>query len=138
MPPAPQAGGDSAGESGGETPTEMPPPPPLPTIIYPNIQGSLNFDVMEFEAAQKSEIGPSGRVPKAMEDTVVLVVIRLSGNKAEVAAWLRSKGITPIYADDADYPNLAAEVPLSLLGELSQQDGVREITLPDLGNPGSW
>lgn len=138
LPPAPQAGGDSAGESGGETPTEMPPPPPLPTIIYPNIQGSLNFDVMEFEAAQKSEIGPSGRIPDAMEDTVVLVRILLSGNKAEVAAWLRSRGITPIYADDADYPNLAAEVPLSLLGELSQQDGVREITLPDLGNPGSW
>lgn len=135
----------------------MPPPPPLPTIIYPNIQGSLNFDVMEFEAAQKSEIGTSGRIPEAMEDIVVLVEIRLSGNKAEVAAWLRSKGITgprcgqcnggtawlrskgitPIYADDADYPNLAAEVPLSLLGALSLLDGVREVSHVDRPQPGS-
>ena len=138
LPPAKQADSDSVGESADETPTEMPLPPPLPTIIYPNIQGSLNFDVMEFEAAQKSEVGPSGRVPEAMEDTVVLVRILLSGNKAEIAAWLRSRGITPIYADDADYAHLAAEVPLSLLGKLSQQDGVREISLPDQRKPGSW
>ena len=137
LPPAQQEGGNSAGESGDETPTEMPLPPPLPTIIYPNIQGSLNFDVMEFEAAQKSEIGPSGRIPEAMEDNVVLVRILLSGNKDEVAAWLRSKSITPIYAESPDISNLAAEVPLSLLGALSLLDGVREVSHVDRPQPGS-
>ena len=139
LPPAQQEGGDSSGESGDDTPTEIPPPPPKPTFTYPNIRGSgLHFDVVEFEEARDAASGPSGQSDAAVEDTVVLVRILLSGNKAEVAAWLRNKGITPIYADDADYPNLAAEVPLSLLGALSQQDGVREIKRPPQLKPGSW
>ena len=138
LPPAQQAGGDSAGESGDDTPTEVPPPPPKPTFTYPNIRGSgLHFDVVEFEEAQKSASGPSGQSDAAVDDTVVVVEIFLSANKSEVAAWLRSKGITPLYAEDADYPHLAAEVPLSLLGELSEQDGIREVSQVDLPQPGS-
>ena len=136
LPPAQQEGGDSAGESGDTAP---PPPPPKPTLTYPNIDDSgLHIDVVEFEEAQDAASGPSGQSDAAGEDTVVLVRILLSGNKAEVAAWLRSKGITPLYAEDADYGNLAAEVPLSLLGELSQQDGVREVRRPLPVKPGSW
>ena len=138
LPPAQQAGGDSAGESGDDTPTEIPPPPPNPTFTYPNIRDSgLHFDVVEFEEAQKSASGPSGQRDAAVKDTVVVVEIFLSANKSEVAAWLRSKGITPLYAEEADYAHLAAEVPLSLLGELSQQDGVREVSQVDLPQPGS-
>ena len=136
LPPAQQEGGDSAGESGDTAP---PPPPPKPTLTYPNIDDSgLHIDVVEFEEAQDAASGPSGQSDAAGEDTVVLVRILLSGNKAEVAAWLRSKGITPLYAEDADYGNLAAEVPLSLLGKLSQQDGVREVRRPLPVKPGSW
>ena len=136
LPPAQQEGGDSAGESGDTAP---PPPPPKPTLTYPNIDDSgLHIDVVEFEEAQDAASGPSGQSDAAGDDTVVLVRILLSGNKAEVAAWLRSKGITPLYAEDADYGNLAAEVPLSLLGELSQQDGVRKVTRPAPLKPGSW
>ena len=139
LPAAQQEGGDSVGESGVETPTEIPPPPPKPTFTYPNIGDSgLHFDVVEFEEAQKSASGPSGQSDAAPEDTVVLVRILLSSNKAEVAAWLRSRGITPIYAESPDIANLAAEVPLSLLGELSRQDGVREIKQPPQFKPGSW
>ena len=136
LPPAQQEGGDSAGESGDTAP---PPPPPKPTLTYPNIDDSgLHIDVVEFEEAQDAASGPSGQSDAAGEDTVVLVRILLSGNKAEVAAWLRSKGITPLYAEDADYGNLAAEVPLSLLGKLSQQDGVSEVRRPLPVKPGSW
>ena len=139
LPPAQQDGGDSAGESGDDTPTEVPPPPPKPTFTYPNIGGSgLHFDVVEFEEARDAASGPSGQSDAAPEDTVVLVRILLSSNKAEIAAWLRSKGVTPIYAESPDIANLAAEVPLSLLGELSQQDGVREIRRPPQLQPGSW
>ena len=138
LPPAQQAAGGSAGESGDDTPTEVP-PPPKPTFTYPNIRGSgLHFDVVEFEEARDAASGPSKQSDAAVEDTVVLVRILLSGNKAEVAAWLRSRGITPIYAESPDIANLAAEVPLSLLGELSQQDGVREIKRPPQLKPGSW
>ena len=136
LPPAQQEGGDSAGESGDTAP---PPPPPKPTLTYPNIDDSgLHIDVVEFEEAQDAASWTFGQSDAAVEDTVVLVRILLSSNKAEVAAWLRSKGITPLYAEDADYGNLAAEVPLSLLGELSQQDGVREVSRPLPVKPGSW
>ena len=123
LPPAQQAG--------DADPTEPPPPPPVPAFIYPNIGDSqLHFDVVEFEEAQDAASGTSGQSDTAPEDAVVFVQILLSGNKAEVAAWLRSKGVTPLHAENPQISNLTAEVPLSLLGELSQQDGVREIHRP--------
>ena len=135
--PAQQEGGDSTGESGIDSPTEMPPPPPVPTLTYPKIEDSqLHFNVVDFEEAQDAVSGPSGQSDAAPEDAIVYVRILLSGNKSEVAAWLRSRGITPIHADDPDISNLSAEAPLSLLGELSQQDGVREIRRPIPPFPG--
>ncbi len=121
LPVAQQEGGDS-------DPTEPPPPPTLPTPSYPKIKHSqLQYDVVAFEEAQDAASGPSGQSDTAPADTVVFVQIVLSGNKAEVAAWLRGKGITPGHADDPAISNLDAYVSLSLLGELSQQDGVIEI-----------
>ena len=116
----------------GETadPTEPPPPPTLPTPTYPKLRHSLQHDVVQFEEAQDAASGPSGQSDSAPADTAVYVEIFLSGNKAEVAAWLRSKGVTPGHADDPDISGLDAYVPLSLLGELSQQDGVTGIRQP--------
>ena len=131
--PAPAEGNalPSAQEEGGAaTPTVPPPPPTVPTPTYPKIRDSLRFTVSEFEKAQEAASGPSGQSDSTPEDTVVFVRILLSGNKAEVAAWLRGKGITPFHADDPAISNLNAEVPLSLLGELSQQDGVTGIKRP--------
>ena len=108
-------------------PTEPPPPPTLPTPTYPKLRHSLQHDVVQFEEAQAAASGPSGQSDSAPADTAVYVEIFLSGNKAEVAAWLRSKGVTPGHADDPDISGLDAYVPLSLLGELSQQDGVTGI-----------
>ena len=134
LPPAQQEGGDTAGFSGAVAPTEMPPPPPLPTLTYPNIRYGLHFEVVEFEEAQKAARGPSGQRDAAVEDSVVYVEIFLSANTAEVADWMRSKGVSPLYAADG---YIDAEVPLSLLGELSQQDGVRGISRPAPVKPGS-
>ena len=119
LPPAQQAG--------DADPTEPPPPPTVPTPTYPKLRHSLQHDVVQFEEAQAAASGPSGQSGSAPEDTAVLVSIFLSGNKAEVAAWLRSKSVTPEHADDPDISGLDAYVPLSLLGELSQQDGVTGI-----------
>ena len=116
-------------EGGAADPTE-PPPPPQVTPTYPNIRNSLQNDVVDYEEAQDAASGPSGQSDSAPEDTAVLVQIILSSNKAEVAAWLRGKGITPGHADDPSISNLDAYVPLSLLGELSQQDGVTGILQP--------
>ena len=131
--PAPADGNvlPAAQQDGDADPTEPPPPPPAPTFTYPIIRDSqLDFDVVEFEKAQDAASGTSGQSDTAPEDKVVFVQIILSGNKAEVAAWLRSKGVTPFHADDPDISNLTAEVPLSLLGELSQQNGVIDIERP--------
>ena len=92
--------------------------------------------MVAFEEAQAAASGPSGQSDAAPADTVVYVQILLSGNKAEVAAWLRSKGITPEHADVPDISGLDAYVPLSLLGELSQQDGVTGIEQPMEGDWG--
>ena len=143
LPPAQQEGGDSAGESGDETPTEVPPPPPKPTFTYPNIRGSgLHFDVVEFEESQKSSSGPSGQSAEAVEDVRVRVVIYLSSNAVAVGQWLKGRGVTPYrvreYEDGSTGGRIAAEVPLSLLGELSQQDGIREVIRPAPLMPGSW
>ena len=142
LPPAQQEGGDSAGESGDDTNTEIPPPPPKPTFTYPNIRGSgLHFDVVEFEEAQKSASGPSGQRDEGIEDVRVRVVIYLSSNAIAVGQWLKGKGVSPYrvreYEDGSTGGRIAAEVPLSLLGELSQQDGVREVIRPAPLMPGS-
>ena len=135
LPPAQQEGSDSTGESGEEAPTETLPPPP-PTYTYPNIRGSsLQLDIVEFEEAQDAASGPSGQSDPAVEDSVIYVEIFLSTNTTEVADWLRSKGVSPLYAADG---YIDAEVPLSLLGELSQQDGVREVSQPGPVKPGAW
>ena len=132
LPPAQQDGGDTV-----DGPDDIPTPPPIPTETYPNIGNSqLQSAVVEFEEARDAASNPSGQSDTVPEDTTVYVHILLSGNKAEVADWLRSKGITPVHADDPDASNLSAEVPLSLLGELSQQDGVREIDQPIPPRPG--
>ena len=131
--PAPAEGNalPAAQQDGGDTdPTEPPPPPTVPTPTYPKLRHSLQHDVVQFEEAQDAASGPSGQSDSAPEDTAVYVEIFLSGNKAEVAAWLRSKGVTPGHADDPDISGLDAYVPLSLLGELSQQDGVTGIRQP--------
>lgn len=127
LPSAQQEGGDNADESEDDIWT---PPDSKPTETYPKIGGGLQYDVVEFEEAQDAASGPSGQSDSAPEDTAVLVSIFLSGNKAEVATWLRSKGITPEHADDPNISGLDAYVPLSLLGELSRQNGVIEIEHP--------
>ena len=138
LPPAQQEGGDSAGESG-----DTAPPPPKPTLTYPNIDDSgLHIDVVEFEEAQDAASGPSGQSDGAVEDATVRVVIYLSSNAVAVGQWLKDKGVTPYrvreYEDGSTGGRISAEVPLSLLGALSQRDGVREVTRPAPLKPGSW
>ena len=140
LPPAQQEGGDSSGESGDAAP---PPPPPKPTLTYPNIDDSgLHIDVVEFEEAQKSASWPFGQSDGAVEDATVRVVIYLSSNAVAVGQWLKDKGVTPYrvreYEDGSTGGRISAEVPLSLLGALSQRDGVREVTRPAPLAPGSW
>ena len=53
-------------------------------------------------------------------------------NTEAIAAWLRSKGVTPIdVATSEEFDNsITAYVPVSLLAELVQQTGIRDIPYP--------
>lgn len=94
--------------------------------------------MVEFEEAQDAASGPSGQSGDVVEDTVIYVEIIISANAKEIEAWLISNGVTPFDPVAADDTYTDAEVPLSLLGELSQQDGVTEIRRPPPTSPGEY
>lgn len=111
------------------------PPPPKPTRKYPNIGNpSLHHKVIEFEKAQQTNGEASGQ-EAGTADNSELVELELTHNAVGIAAWLKERGISlshpydrPINADDL---YIAVIVPLELLGELSQQEGVRKIWSPN-------
>jgi len=118
--------------------TPMPPKTPK----YPNISGSLRGQVEEFEETRDAASGPSGQNGRAVDDTLVAVEIFLSANTDDVAAWLESKGVSPFYVQKRDASpfyteagSIGGAIPMSLLGELSQQKGVVEVREPYMLTP---
>ena len=117
-------------------------PIPPKTPKYPNLSGNLHDQVEEFEKAQDAANGASGQSGRAVGDTLVAVEIFLSANTDDVAAWLESKGVSPFYVQKRDASPFYAEagsiggaIPLSLLGELSQQERVVEVREPYMLEP---
>ena len=98
---------------------------PKPTSKYPAIDGNLQQDVVKFEEGQRAEGQARGQAGDDVEDSVVAVRVELMpANTEAVAAWLRSNGVSS-YAGGG---LIEADVPLSLLSALAQQDGVYKIT----------
>ena len=117
-------------------------PIPPETPKYPNISGSLRGQVEEFEETRDAVSGDSGQSGNTVGDTLVTVEIFLSANTDDVAAWLESKGVSPFYVQKRDASPFYAEagsiggaIPMSLLGELSQQKGVVEVREPYMLTP---
>ena len=120
-------------ESPDEAPTDFlppepgfPPPPPVPTLKYPNLHHRLDKKAVEADEARDA-----GRSSTTDNDPHVEVTIIFAGyyttdnreatNVETVATWVRDNGgqthdVTPSF--------IYATVPTSLLGELSQQEGV--------------
>ena len=115
-------------------------PPPKPTPKYPGIRNSqLQEAVVELEAtkeAQEQDTGGSGSKGQrqTIEDPIVDVDVYLTANTLTVVQWLKSKGVNPVnvyeYEDGSGGGGFTALVPLSLLGELATQEGIREIERP--------
>ena len=115
--------------------SHLDPPPPKPTRKYPNIGNpSLHHKVIEFEKAQQTNGEASGQ-GAGTADNSELVELELTHNAVGIAAWLKERGISPSHPYDrpvnADDLYMAVIVPLDLLGELSQQEGVRKIWSPN-------
>ena len=129
------------GEIDGERFEHCITPFPPKTPKYPNLSGNLQDQVEEFEEAQDARdaaSGASGQSGSATEDSLVDVEVLFSSpNTDAAAAWLRSKGVLPFevdreastyFVEDVGY--IGGVIPVSLMGELSRQEGVVEVREP--------
>ena len=116
-------------------------PIPPETPKYPNLSYELLEQVGKFEEAQEAQdavSGASGQSGIAAEDPVVDVEVFFSSPNTDVAAaWLRSKGVLPFevdreastyFVEDVGY--IGGVIPVSLMAELSRQEGVVEVRAP--------
>ena len=116
----------SEGTSGDN---QAPPIPDKTTLNYPNLGSHLDELVTRVEAGQATSKDAAGDTP-VHSGASVAVTIYLSGNVDDVVTFLEENGGDPRNVGE-DY--IEAYVPVTLLGQLSQQSGVirvREIVPP--------
>ena len=104
-------------------------PPPAPELTYPKLGSRLDEMATGVEEGSASAQGAAGQATIS-EGESVAVTIYLSGNVDAVVAFLEANGGSPRNVG-TDY--IEAYVPVSLLGETSEQPGVvriREIVPP--------
>ena len=108
----------------------LPTLPEKPALKYPNLGSSLDQMVASVEEGGLSAKEAAEDAPVHQEASVA-VTIYLSGNADEVVKFLEDKGGSPRNVGE-DY--IEAYVPVSLLGQVSEQPGVirvREIAPPE-------
>ena len=134
MPGASADGGDEKAppisQSGGTDGDDQAPPIPDKTALnYPNLGSHLDQLVTSVEEGQATSLDAAGYTP-VHSGASVAVTIYLSGNVDDVVTFLEENGGDPRNVGE-DY--IEAYVPVTLLGQLSQQPGVarvREIVPP--------
>ncbi len=97
---------------------------------YPNLDDLLQALVQKFEAGELSEEEAAAEAPE-QHGVSVLVEVEFEDNPAaaiKVDAWMGVQDISARYID-VEYipPHIYAYVPFSLLGVLSQQEGVSHV-----------
>ncbi len=97
---------------------------PRPTNSYPNLAASLQDVVRKYESGELSE-NQAAALILAHHGAMVLVQVDLSANIDAVDTWMAEQEISPRHKN-ASYapPHIYAYVKVSLLGALSQRDGV--------------
>ena len=108
----------------------LPTLPEKPELKYPNLGSSIDQMVASVEEGGLSAKEAAEDAPVHQEASVA-VTIYLSGNADEVVKFLEDNGGSPRNVGE-DY--IEAYVPLSLLGQVSEQPGVirvREIAPPE-------
>ena len=110
-------------------------PTPIPTPTpaqengpkYPNLDTGLQEIVARFEAEELSEAEAAAQA-HTYHGSSVLVTVDLLANIDAVDAWMEGKGISPRHANATHIPpNINAFVKVSLLGALSQQEGIIQV-----------
>ena len=128
---------DSAESPGGDvhrpataSDDNLPTLPEKPDLKYPNLGSSLDQLVASVEEGEVSSKEAAEDTPLHQEASVA-VTIYLSGNLDDVVKFLDDNGGSPRNVGE-DY--IEAYVPVSLLGQVSEQPGVirvREIAPPE-------
>ena len=121
--PIPRSGG-----TGGDN--QAPPIPNKTALNYPNLGSHLDQLVTSVEEGQSTSLDAAGYTP-VHSGASVAVTIHLSGSVDDVVTFLEENGGDPRNVGE-DY--IEAYVPVTLLGQLSQQPGVirvREIVPPE-------
>ena len=150
--PAPAAEPDTRTVADPEVPTATPPPTSVPTVCvqwesteerieycftpepettpkYLNLSDHRLVELVEeFEKAQQSASGAAGQSTEQTPSLIEVRVELLSPDKVDaLAAWLESQGVSGIDKGEVDIHTWA---PVSLLGPMSEQDGVRNVRIP--------
>ena len=114
---------------------QAPPIPKKTQMKYPKLGSSLNRLATRVEEGEATAEEAAGETPMHREESVA-VTIYLSGNVDDVVAFLEGNGGDPRNVGE-DY--IEAYVPVSVLGQLSEQSGVlrvRAIVPPEPGRVG--
>ena len=136
--PAPQHAPDSGLMDGLMDPLPTPsegsvsqfPIPEKPELRYPNLGSSLDQMAVGVEEGEVTAKEAAEGAPVHQEESVA-VTIHLSGNVDDVVSFLEDNGGSPRNVGE-DY--IEAYVPVTLLGQVSEQPGVlrvRTITPPE-------
>ena len=150
---SPAAEPDTRTAADPEAPTAAPPPPTsVPTVCvqwesteerieycftpepettpkYPNLSDHRLVELVEeFEKAQQSARGATGQSAEQNPSLIEVRIELLSSDKVDgLAAWLESQGVSGIDKGEVD---IHTWLPVSLLGPMSEQDGVRNVRIP--------
>ena len=127
--PGVSADGGEDGKRDDYSHDQAPPIPEKAELNYPNLGSHLDQLVTSVEEGQATSLDAAGYTP-VHSGASVAVTIYLSGNVDDVVTFLEENGGDPRNVGE-DY--IEAYVPVSLLGQLSEQPGVirvREIVPP--------
>ena len=112
-------------------------PTPEPTVNeYPNLDETLAELVQKYESGELSEEEAAALAPD-YEGRRVLVQVEAPADSVDTLdAWMGEKGINPRYTDpDYAWPLVYAYPRVSVLGALSEQDGVTLVKALKSRNP---
>ena len=132
--PGVSADGGEDGKRDDYSHDQAPPIPDKGELNYPNLGSHLDQLLTSVEEGQATSLDAAGYTPAHSGESVA-VTIYLSGNVDDVVTFLEDNGGDPRNVGE-DY--IEAYVPVTLLGQLSQQPGVarvREIVLPSPPRP---
>ena len=125
--PMSMTGSSAPSESQTSSDDTLPTLPEKPELKYPNLGSNLDQLVTSVEKGETSAKEAAEDTPVHQEASVA-VTIHLSGNVEDVVKFLEDNGSSTSNVGE-DY--IEAYVPVSLLGQVSEQQGVirvREIT----------